>query len=31
VAEAAAKRAGNHANPRPASAAEIHAMFRSIY
>jgi maleylacetate reductase len=31
VAEAAAKRAGNHANPRPASAAEILSMFRGIY
>jgi alcohol dehydrogenase class IV len=31
VAEAASKRAGNQANPRPASAGEILAMFRSIY
>jgi maleylacetate reductase len=31
VAEAAAARAGNHANPRPASAEEILAMFREIY
>ena len=31
VAEAAAQRAGNQANPRPATAAEILAMFRSIY
>jgi alcohol dehydrogenase class IV len=31
VAEAAASRAGNHANPRPATAAEILHMFLSIY
>ncbi|MGZ4291170.1 MAG: iron-containing alcohol dehydrogenase [Gaiellaceae bacterium] len=31
VAEAAAKRAGDQANPRPATAAEIHEMFRAIW
>jgi alcohol dehydrogenase class IV len=31
VAEAAASRAGNHANPRPASVVEIHTMLREIY
>jgi alcohol dehydrogenase class IV len=31
VAEAASKRAGNQNNPRPATAAEILALFRSIY
>jgi alcohol dehydrogenase class IV len=31
VAEAAANRAGNQANPRPATAEEILRMFRSIY
>jgi len=31
VADAASKRAGNQANPRPASAEEILSMFRSIY
>jgi alcohol dehydrogenase class IV len=31
VAAAAAKRAGNYANPRPASAVEIHTMYREIY
>jgi alcohol dehydrogenase class IV len=31
VAEAAASRAGNHANPRPANPGEILRMFRSIY
>jgi maleylacetate reductase len=31
VAEAAAGRAGNQANPRPATPSEIHALLRSIY
>ncbi len=31
VAEAASKRAGNEANPRPASSAEIEAMLASIW
>jgi maleylacetate reductase len=31
VADAAARRAGNHANPRPASAEEILSMFRGIW
>jgi maleylacetate reductase len=31
VAEAAAGRAGNEANPRPATPSEIHALLRSIY
>jgi alcohol dehydrogenase class IV len=31
VARAAAERAGNKANPRPATADEIYRMFRSIY
>lgn len=31
VAEAASKRAGNQNNPRPATAAEILTLFRSIY
>jgi alcohol dehydrogenase class IV len=31
VAEAASQRAGNQANPRPASAEEILRMFRGIY
>ena len=31
VARAASDRAGNKANPRPASADEIYRMFRSIY
>jgi len=31
VAEAAAGRAGNQANPRPATPAEIHALLQSIY
>jgi alcohol dehydrogenase class IV len=31
VAEAASKRAGNHANPRPATPEEILAMFRGIW
>jgi len=31
VAEAAAARAGNQANPRPATAGEILVMFRSFY
>jgi alcohol dehydrogenase class IV len=31
VAEAAAKRAGNQANPRPATAAEILRLFRAIW
>ncbi|HEY6960752.1 MAG TPA: iron-containing alcohol dehydrogenase [Gaiellaceae bacterium] len=31
VADAASKRAGNQANPRPATAEEILRMFRSIY
>ena len=31
LAEAASQRAGNHANPRPATAAEILELFRRIY
>ena len=31
VAEAAAGRAGNQANPRPATPSEIHVLLRSIY
>jgi maleylacetate reductase len=31
VAEAAAGRAGNQANPRPATPSEIHALLQSIY
>jgi alcohol dehydrogenase class IV len=31
VAEAAAKRGGNQANPRPASPGEILELFRTIY
>jgi alcohol dehydrogenase class IV len=31
VAESAARRAGNQANPRPATPEEILGMFRSIY
>ena len=31
VAESAAARAGNQANPRPATPAEIHALLQSIY
>ena len=31
VAEAAAGRAGNQANPRPAAPSEIHALLQSIY
>jgi maleylacetate reductase len=31
LAEAAAGRAGNQANPRPATPSEIHALLRSIY
>lgn len=31
VAEAAARRAGNQANPRPATPSEIHALLQSIY
>jgi alcohol dehydrogenase class IV len=31
VAEAAAQRAGNRANPRPATAEEIYRLFRAIY
>ncbi len=31
LAEAAADRAGNRANPRPASAGEIEALLRSVW
>jgi alcohol dehydrogenase class IV len=31
LAEAAAARAGNRANPRPATAAEIEQLLRSVY
>ena len=31
VAEAAAGRAGNQANPKPATSSEIHSLLQSIY
>jgi alcohol dehydrogenase class IV len=31
LAEAAAQRPGNHANPRPATAAEIEELLRSVW